>query len=206
MNKSPTITSALPKRGGRKPPLSEALIENAHNDPQPSPGYTNYFSPFDLYPLLRSHSISDFSPSLFIHPSHVTDNSHSSTTRLASSGPSIGPSLDPDLKPLRLAVLSKRLDPSKRLCQYESGGGTCRDDKCEDLHLSRLGGLLEPTGAWCVQCNALELTYFGIHIFSLTFDILLIFPSSSLRQRDCRLSVFCFASQLAVRLSGPFSR
>jgi hypothetical protein len=161
MNKSPTITSALPKRGGRKPPLSEALIENAHNDPQPSPGYTNYFSPFDLYPLLRSHPISDFSSSLFIHPSHVTYNSHSSTARLASSGPSIGPSLDPDLKPLRLAVLSKRLDPSKRLCQYESGGGTCRDDKCEDLHLSRLAGA---TGAdWCVvrpmQCFGVDLVW-----------------------------------------------
>lgn len=165
MNQSPTITSALPKLDGRKPTLSEALVENQnHDDPQPIPEYNEYLSPFDLYPLLRSQSsISDFSSSLFIHSSSVTYDSHSSPARLASSWPSFGPSLVPDLKPLRLAVLSKRLDPSKRLCQYESGSGTCRDDKCDDLHLSRLegmtaSGLLDPTGAWCVQCNALELT------------------------------------------------
>jgi len=165
MNKRTTITSPLPKLDGRKPTLSEALDKTQnHDDPQPIPEYNEYHSPFDLYPLLRSQSsISDFSSSLFIHSSVVTYNRHSSPARLASSWPSIGPYLVPDLKSLRQAVLSKRLDPSKRLCQYESGGGTCRDDECDDLHLSRLegmtaSGLLDPTGAWCVQCNALELT------------------------------------------------
>ncbi|EDR13289.1 uncharacterized protein LACBIDRAFT_308982 [Laccaria bicolor S238N-H82] len=58
----------------------------------------------------------------------------------------------PTLKPLKLATASKVLDPTKQVCQYEvPGGGTCRDEECEDLHLSRLismGGV-EPSGTSC---------------------------------------------------------
>jgi len=44
----------------------------------------------------------------------------------------------PDLKLLKLATAAKRLDPLKRVCQYEiPGGGACRDEKCEDVHLGR---------------------------------------------------------------------
>ncbi|KIL63266.1 hypothetical protein M378DRAFT_726391 [Amanita muscaria Koide BX008] len=44
-----------------------------------------------------------------------------------------------DLKLLKLAAATKRLDPLKLICQYEiPGGGTCRDGTCEDIHLSRL--------------------------------------------------------------------
>ncbi|KAG5652882.1 hypothetical protein H0H81_003245 [Sphagnurus paluster] len=33
------------------------------------------------------------------------------------------------------------LDPLKRICQFEvPGGGVCRDEGCEDMHLSRLAG------------------------------------------------------------------
>ncbi|GLB38373.1 hypothetical protein LshimejAT787_0502380 [Lyophyllum shimeji] len=47
----------------------------------------------------------------------------------------------PDLRPLKLATASRLLDPSKRICQYEvPGGGVCRDENCEDAHLSRIAG------------------------------------------------------------------
>jgi len=47
----------------------------------------------------------------------------------------------PDLRPLKLATASRLLDPSKRICQYEvPGGGVCRDEGCEDVHLSRIAG------------------------------------------------------------------
>lgn len=33
-----------------------------------------------------------------------------------------------------------RLDPGKRVCQYEvPGPGECRDEGCVDIHLRRLG-------------------------------------------------------------------
>jgi len=51
----------------------------------------------------------------------------------------------PTLKPLKLATASKVLDPTKQVCQYEvPGGGTCRDEECEDLHLISMGGV-EPS-------------------------------------------------------------
>lgn len=58
----------------------------------------------------------------------------------------------PNLKPFKLATTSRLLDPSKRICQYEvPGGGVCRDEGCEDVHLSRIAGHdgkggLEPSG------------------------------------------------------------
>ena len=155
MDISPTITSARPRQEGRKRPLLEGLEvrpENPNQDvPQLNPAYIDYVSPFDHYPLLRSHSSPYFTSHSF-PTSSITSDFRSFPTPIASLTP-IGPSFVPDLKPLRLAVLSKRLDPSQRLCHFESGGGTCRDDKCEDLHLSKLegataSGLLEPTGAW----------------------------------------------------------
>lgn len=179
MNRSPTIAPASPKQAERDPPLSEALLEQPnHSDLQPGFEYTNYFSPFDFYPLLRSHSST--SDSLYMHTSSIASDFHSSPAPVASSWPRISPSLVPDLKPLRLAVLSKRLDPSKRLCQYESGGGTCRDSGCEDLHLNRLQGMnssgqLEPTGAWCVECNALGLTYFATRLIFDSFALFAFF-------------------------------
>jgi hypothetical protein len=55
----------------------------------------------------------------------------------------------PTLKPLKLATASKVLDPTKQVCQYEvPGGGTCRDEECEDLHLISMGGV-EPSGTSC---------------------------------------------------------
>lgn len=54
----------------------------------------------------------------------------------------------PDLKLLREAHALKSIDPQSVLCQYEIGGGECRDANCEDVHLSKLGCAdVEPDGA-----------------------------------------------------------
>ncbi len=157
MNKSPTIISALPKQDARKPSHLETSQEHPDNDnleTEASFYFTNYQSLFDSYPLLRASS--DIFSSLRMHtpiqPSMSPNILPSSRTASISSFPSS----IPDLKPLRLAALSKQLDPSKRLCRYEiPGGGTCRDIQCEDMHLGRLEGInslgvIEPSGAWCV--------------------------------------------------------
>lgn len=130
--------------------------------------YPAYSSPFDSYPLLRSRSRpltfigAETRPTFFVSPltpsvstSSIMSTSSSSTvpsslslsTRSRSSSsssvqshPSVVHSL-PDLLPLKLANTSKFLDPSKRICQYEVPGcGVCRDEGCEDVHLSRIGG------------------------------------------------------------------
>jgi len=47
----------------------------------------------------------------------------------------------PDLRALWLATNIKLLDPSKTVCQYEvPGGGECRDESCDDVHLGRIVG------------------------------------------------------------------
>lgn len=158
MNKSPTITSALPKQDAKKPSPMEMSQEHPDSDDPETEAsfyFTNYQSLFDSYPLLRT------SPDIHSHRMHTSIQPSMSPNFLLSTRTaptSSSPSFIPDLKPLRLAALSKRLDPSKRLCQYEvPGGGTCRDSQCEDMHLSRLEGInllgeIEPSGAWCVCC------------------------------------------------------
>ncbi|KAI0320539.1 hypothetical protein OF83DRAFT_1104435 [Amylostereum chailletii] len=45
----------------------------------------------------------------------------------------------PDLKPLKLqAAMKERSGDDDRVCQYEAGGGECRDATCSSVHLSRL--------------------------------------------------------------------
>ncbi|KAJ7600714.1 hypothetical protein C8J56DRAFT_911077 [Mycena floridula] len=124
--------------------------------------YSPYRSPFDFYPLLRSKSRPlifnhSTSHSSFLEPS-VSFSSVTSTlstvpsslsfTRSRSSSASSVQSHDasahipfPDLLDLKLSIVGKLLDPSKRVCQYEvPGGGVCRDESCQDTHLSRIVG------------------------------------------------------------------
>lgn len=84
-------------------------------------------------------------------PTHTLSSlSHISSSSSSSSIPI------PNLKPLRLATASKLLDPLKQVCRYEvPGGGVCRDEGCEDVHLSRIFGFrgasgtgAEPSGTW----------------------------------------------------------
>lgn len=138
MNKIPTL--ALARQDGIQPSLEAENLDQ--EDFQTTPAYTLYISPFDRYPLLRSQSSTfNLASSSFMHTSSATSDLHPSPT-LAASLSSASSSAVPDLKPLRLAVLGKQLDPSKQLCRYECGDGKCRDDKCEDLHLSRLEGMI----------------------------------------------------------------
>jgi hypothetical protein len=162
MNKSPSITSALLKQDARESPFLEGLPQPLTNEGHSGEAmFTDYLSPFNSYPLLRGRlpTTSDSSSPPHMRPYTWSSFPSDSSTRTAVIQPSFSAFI-PDLQLLREAAISRRLDPSKRLCQYEvPGGGTCRDEKCEDLHLSRLGDvnqqtIVEPSGAWCVRCLA----------------------------------------------------
>jgi len=160
---SPKTTSALPNQDARRAP--SPTTEQQHDDDQHCQQDANYFSsyqsPFQAYPRLRSRNPDSFFSSASImypstHPlmsSLISSSSAAFTEHTPFLSSSVSSS-SPDLKPLRLIALSKRLDPSKRICQYEvPGGGVCRDDGCEDVHLSRLEGAssvgtVEPSGTW----------------------------------------------------------
>lgn len=159
------MTPALPKQDERTQDISEP--SNVNNLSDDINDFSAYRSPFDSFPLLRdcpgpmllSDPVSSLSSSSasYMYPSTRSSLSstplvyaeHSTPHTLSPSSPAV---LLPDLKPLKLATQIKLLDPFKRLCQYEvPGGGTCRDDGCEDVHLSRLEGAnqmgqVEPTG------------------------------------------------------------
>jgi hypothetical protein len=52
------------------------------------------------------------------------------------------------LRSLKMVTLFRSLDPDRRICQFEiPGGGVCRDDKCEELHIERELETWEPSGA-----------------------------------------------------------
>jgi hypothetical protein len=114
---------------------------------------TNY-----LASLIPSPSPSGFASTTIstISPSHSSSFSSSS-------------SLPIDLQPLRLTALLKSLDPDKQICQYEvPGGGVCRDQTCEDVHLERA----QPTGASIVFSGALGSTDISAPS-SLSFTLLI---------------------------------
>ncbi|KNZ76727.1 hypothetical protein J132_08799 [Termitomyces sp. J132] len=94
-----------------------------------------YDSPLNWYPLLalRTQRVCSHSCCASSHGRLL----HSSSTITV-----------PDLVPLKLATAGRMLDPGKRLCQYEvPGPGVCRDEGCDDVHLSRITGLegVEPS-------------------------------------------------------------
>lgn len=113
-------------------------ITNAIDDKQTAqtPVFETYLSLLDRHPLLRANSRRNFS---------IVDLSASltSASSVASSSTSF---TDIDLKPLKQAAVLKYLsDNSRQICQYELGGGECRDKSCENVHLSRLSAV-EPSG------------------------------------------------------------
>lgn len=132
--------------------LFQALQRRSHDDQHQQLEYFPiYDSPFESYPLLRSRlrrMLSDDSPTA-LQNQHQQEAqafscaslSSSSSLPSFSSSSSLPPSsvvVIPDLKPLRKAACFKALDPSKQICQYElPGGGVCRDEGCQDVHLSR---------------------------------------------------------------------
>ncbi|KIM40855.1 hypothetical protein M413DRAFT_154722 [Hebeloma cylindrosporum] len=159
------MTPPLRKQDERKQHLSET--SNLNNNSTGDNDFSTYLSPFEMFPLLRDYPgsmlLSDPVSSLSsVSASYMYPSTRSSLSSIPSfvyaehsapphSSPPSSPTVFlPDLKPLKLASLVKSLDPFKRLCHYEvPGGGTCRDDGCEDVHLSRGAnqmGQLEPTG------------------------------------------------------------
>jgi len=121
--------------------------------------WTTYQSRLQSYPFSRWH----------LHLTGPGDFSNASTTGnpgglsiLTPSGSfssnSAGGSASADgkdasttgdfLRSLKMATILKSLDPDRRICQFEiPGGGVCRDDKCEDLHIERELETWEPSGA-----------------------------------------------------------
>ena len=98
-------------------------------------GFLIYQSPLSWYPLLRSLS----------RPYSL--DQATTLSQAGVNGTAYHLMTSHDLQPLKVAVSSKFLsDPLRRVCQYEvPGGGECRDQDCEDIHLSRLTAV-EPTG------------------------------------------------------------
>lgn len=115
----------------------QQVVESQEGTPRIQ--YSTYDSPLTAYPLLRSRLERDGD----------VDTCVSLTSRRNSSIANL-----PDLKPLKQAALQRMLtqltahDPGLRVCQYEvPGGGVCRDQECDELHLSRIG-TSEPSGTW----------------------------------------------------------
>lgn len=163
MSRSPILSSHHLEYDARKSPSplrkpapgneQESISEN----PDQIPGFMSYQSPFVSYPLLRGHASTPSDRSDFYSwapiPSNIIYTRPSTTdTPLPVS------SLIPDLRPLQLLTLGKHFDIEKRLCKYEvPGGGACRDDKCEDLHLSKSNGI-QPTGACLASLLGISLS------------------------------------------------
>lgn len=129
--------SALQKPDANLLPVNSEVVKERHEQ------FPIYDSPFDLCPLLRVRSPPMTSayqaPLQFVAALQSSSPSDPSGYLTSSSytTPTYFPL--PTLKPLKLATASKVLDPTKQVCHYEvPGGGTCRDEECEDLHLSRL--------------------------------------------------------------------
>lgn len=157
MNQKTTL--AIPKQDANE--VSEIATAFNDNSQQDDGKYGAYNSIFELYPLLRGHSRSMSSDPDF--PSHLSSHSslhmYPSTRTSLSSSPSVlaepssyflsASSLpELNLEALKSAAIGKVLHPFKRICRYEvPGGGTCRDEGCDDVHLSRLQGVtVEPSG------------------------------------------------------------
>ena len=135
-----------------------------NNNAEDTSEFSAYRSPFESFPRLRDYprpvlfsdpvsSLSSPSASHMYPSTRSSLSSNSYSMRTEHSTPPFSPTvLLPDLKALKLAFQVKSLDPFKPLCKYEvPGGGTCRDDGCDDRHLSKLEGAnqmgqVEPTG------------------------------------------------------------
>ncbi|KAI0357432.1 hypothetical protein OH77DRAFT_100608 [Trametes cingulata] len=130
---------------------------------QPS-AFPSYHSLLDYHPLLREHSRQD-----------PTSKMSSDLSRSGLS--SMNPQSSIDLEPLKQSAVMKFLSSgSGRICQYEvPGGGECRDQNCEDVHLSRLS-TVEPSGTSILASYRFAnptllafICYFRIRVPSIAF-------------------------------------
>jgi len=120
--------------------------------------WTAYQSPLQSYPLSRWHSHltdpgdvsraftadSSSGVSILTPSGSFSSNSASGSASADSKDATMGNLL----RSLKTATLFKSLDPDRRICRFEiPGGGVCRDDNCEDLHIERELEGWEPSGA-----------------------------------------------------------
>ncbi|TFK28067.1 hypothetical protein FA15DRAFT_665850 [Coprinopsis marcescibilis] len=119
----------------------------------PETNFQSYSSMFASYPSLRltlaslsqadaNHTAAPFG-SGDVHRSCSFEEFTSSSEQ----------SLTSELNSLRETILTKSLDPNKKICQFEiPGDGVCRDANCDDVHPSRLRQLdldeLDGTSSW----------------------------------------------------------
>ena len=127
--------------------------------PGASERWTRYRSPLQSYPFSRWHlqltDPSDFSNGSTASSSDgssILTPSGSSSSNSASGSASVDSkdATEPGelLRSLKMTTLFKSVDPDRRICQFEiPGGGVCRDDKCEDLHIEKELEMWEPSGA-----------------------------------------------------------
>ena len=141
---------ATPRQDANELVSEASAAFNNNNSQDDNENYGVYNSIFELYPLLRGSSDPDFySSSHSMYPSTRTLSSSSvlaepSSYFLSASSSSSLPKLN--LRALKLAAIAKVIHPFKQICRYEvPGNGTCRDEGCDDVHLSRLQAV-EPSG------------------------------------------------------------
>ncbi|PPR04106.1 hypothetical protein CVT24_010679 [Panaeolus cyanescens] len=132
------ISMSAPDRP--RPDAKESTIFN--HDVLGEQVYSEYRSPLALYPRLSRKGIdADYQVSSYDLSQPSTVSFLPSTKPNSSSTTSLN-TLKLDLQPLKLDVITRSMDPLKRLCQYEiPGPGVCRDKDCEDIHLSKIESL-----------------------------------------------------------------
>ena len=121
--------------------------------------WTAYQSPLQSYPLSRwrlhlagPSDVINGSMTSGVGGHSILTSSGSFSSNSADGSPSANlkdTAVAGDLlRSLKMVTLFKNLDPNRRICQFEiPGGGVCRDDKCEDLHIEKELEMWEPSGA-----------------------------------------------------------
>ena len=145
--------------------------------------WTRYRSPLQSYPFSRWHlhltDSSDFSngstasssdgSSILTPSGSFSSNSASGSASVDSKDATVPGDL---LRSLKMTTLFKSVDPDRRICQFEiPGGGVCRDDKCEDLHIEKELETWEPSGASRIPQDGVLLT-----LSMLTFRLACLIP------------------------------
>ena len=131
--------------------------------------WTAYHSPLQSYPFSRWHlHLTDqsdasraFTAGSSSELSILTPSGSFSSNSASGATPADSKDATTDdlLRSLKMVTLFKSLDPDRRICQFEiPGGGVCRDDKCEDLHIERELETWEPSGALRIPWDGVLLT------------------------------------------------
>lgn len=118
--------------------------------------WTTYQSPLQSYPFSRwDLHLTD--PSNFVNANGSDELSILTPSGSFSSNSAVGSApADPKdammignlLRSLKMVTFFRNLDPDRRVCQFEiPGGGVCRDDGCDGLHIERELETWEPSGA-----------------------------------------------------------